>query len=281
MSAHLGDSDVRRIAHAGVVPMAAEDGLALFDAACAGDRAFAVAARLAPTESGGPGVASRADTASPLLRGLVRTPVRRITETVPGGSGGPGVAPGADAASLRDRLARLPDAEQGKLLLDLVRTEIAAVLGHSSPDAVDTDRAFRDLGFDSLTAVELRNRLGAATGLRLPVTTVFDYPAAAALADYLRVELVGAPTSLADELDRIEVALSRLGRDDDTLGTATARLAALLDRYGAVPEATRGLGPPAGDHDHSAAGPLEPGGVAEAFASATDDELFTFIDDHF
>jgi acyl carrier protein len=197
---------------------------------------------------------------STLPGGFVHGRMRRVTETVPGESGGPGVAPRADTASLRDRLSGLPEVEQGEFLLDLVRTQIATVLGHSSPDAVGPGRVFRDLGFDSLAVVELRDRLGAATGLQLPVNTVFGHPTAAALADHLRVALVGAPTNLSGELDRIEAALSRLGRDDDTLGTVTARLAALLDKYGA---------------------PIEKAAdAAEAVASATDDELFTFIDNH-
>ncbi len=112
----------------------------------------------------------------PMLSGLARAPARRT------GGGG----------SLARRLAGVAEEERESVVLELVRAEVAAVLGHASPRAVDPGQAFKDLGFDSLTAVELRNRLDTVTGLRLPATMVFDYPSATALAGFLVDEVRGA-----------------------------------------------------------------------------------------
>ncbi|MFC8241647.1 type I polyketide synthase [Streptomyces chartreusis] len=116
---------------------------------------------------------------SPLLSELARA-----THAGPAGAPDPEDGPG-----LRDRLAELPDVERTRLLLDLVRTEAAATLGHSGADAVPAERALRDLGFDSVSAVDLRNRLKAVTGLALPASLVFDHPNATAVAAHLRTEL--------------------------------------------------------------------------------------------
>ncbi len=172
MTGTLTDADVQRIARQGMPPLSAEEGVALFDAALAGPEPLALPVRLDLA------VLREQGEVLPLLRGLIRTRTRRT---------------GAVAASgIAQRLNGLTPAERREALLDVVRTQIATVLGHASPQTVAPDRAFQDLGFDSLTAIELRNLLGKATGLRLPATTVFDYPTAGALADHLLDELFGA-----------------------------------------------------------------------------------------
>ncbi|MDN3057227.1 SDR family NAD(P)-dependent oxidoreductase [Streptomyces sp. SRF1] len=174
MTGELTEADRQRMARAGVKAMSAEEGLALFDTATAGSAATVLPMRLdlAALQRQGPEL-------PPLVRGLVR-PARRVA------------ASGAGSSDLVRRLAGLTEPERERLLVDLVRSEAAAALGHAGAEAVGAERAFNELGFDSLTAVELRNRLGAVTGLRLPATLVFDYPRPAAVARYLLGELVGA-----------------------------------------------------------------------------------------
>ncbi|MGB3440119.1 MAG: SDR family NAD(P)-dependent oxidoreductase [Actinophytocola sp.] len=147
------------------------DGLALFDLAHRVGHPHVVPARLGSGKDG---------TVPPLLRALVRPTPKRAAGVV-------------GAATLAGRLAGLPDAERVRLLTGLVCGEAAAVLGHGHADAIEPGRAFSELGFDSLTAVELRNRLGTATGLRLSATVVFDHPTPAALAGHVLTELVDTP----------------------------------------------------------------------------------------
>ncbi|MEV6124758.1 type I polyketide synthase, partial [Streptomyces sp. NPDC052077] len=175
----LADEDLRRMARAGLVPLTAEEGLRLLDTARTLDDAA-----LAPVRLDLPALRRRSAGPVPaLLRALVRTPARRAAL-----SDAPG--PGGLSAEL-SRLAALPPAERKDTVLTLVRNQVAAVLGHTTPEAVDPGRAFRELGFDSLAAMELRNRLSAATGVRLPATAVFDHPTPAALAAHLLDEIPG------------------------------------------------------------------------------------------
>ncbi|MEU3188631.1 type I polyketide synthase [Streptomyces sp. NPDC006923] len=181
ITGHLTHADLRRMERGGVGALSSEEGMALFDTAWRSDRAALVPARLdlAALRS-----ATGTESVPALLRGLIRTPRRRTATS----------AATAGAATLAGRLRGLSAGEQTRELRDLVRTQAAAVLGHDSPDAVESGRAFKDLGFDSLTAIELRNRLRTATGLRLPTTLVYDHPTPAALAGQLRDELLGADT---------------------------------------------------------------------------------------
>ncbi|WP_367127976.1 SDR family NAD(P)-dependent oxidoreductase [Saccharothrix sp. HUAS TT1] len=177
LTGHLTEADQRRLERSGVVPMSTEHALALFDAALADGAPALVPARL--------------DLATPALRGLTRR-ARRIADT-----------------DLAHRLTALPEAEQHALVLDLVSSHTAVVLGRS--DGVAANRAFKDLGFDSLTAVELRNRLAAALGVKLPATVTFDHPTPTALATHLRGLLLGqerrvvAPVAAASTDDPVVV----------------------------------------------------------------------------
>ncbi|MBB4683798.1 acyl transferase domain-containing protein/acyl carrier protein [Amycolatopsis jiangsuensis] len=147
--------------------------------------------------------------------------------------------PGAEAAAesstvdLRAQLAGLIEPQQRRLLVQLVRDTVARVLGHPDSAKIGPDRAFTELGFDSLTAVELRNRLDAATGLAVPATLVFDHPTPAALAGYLWQELAEtgpAPADLDGLLERLEAALDRLEPDGAEHARASERLRALAGR---------------------------------------------------
>ncbi|MFV2116756.1 type I polyketide synthase, partial [Micromonospora sp. LOL_025] len=169
------------------------------------------------------------------------------------------------AGELRKRLGELSQAEQARLLVDLIRTAAGEVIGHDSPYAVEAGRPFRDLGFDSLTAVELRGRLARSTGLSLPSSVVFDYPTPQALAEHLRAELlseasVEALPTLA-ELDQLESALAL--RDPDDIGRVriTMRLHSLLERLGTVEERRE-----------------ETAEVADRLRVASNQELFDLID---
>ncbi|MER5968385.1 SDR family NAD(P)-dependent oxidoreductase [Streptomyces sp. NPDC002055] len=191
MTGGLSEADVSRMARAGLRPLSEAEGLALLDAARAAGHAVLAPVHLDPASfSHGPGLPA-------VLRSLVRTPARRAAARTGPASRGDST----DAERLTDRLTRSSAAERDRILLDLVRTRAAAVLGHDGPDAVPAETGFLDAGFDSLTAVEMRNALHAATGLRLDPTLLFDYPTPLALAQHLRDALVGeAPEPLRPSL---------------------------------------------------------------------------------
>nr|WP_083976685.1 type I polyketide synthase [Kitasatospora azatica] len=148
-----------------------------------------------------------------------------LFQGIPEAAGAPevGVTP-AHQQSLADQLSRLPAVERPRHLLNLVREHVALVLAHPNPTGIEADRAFKELGFDSLTAVELRNRLNAATNLNLPATLVFDYPTPAALADHLGTELLGTDRDSGQDSQELGVREALA-----TIPLAQLRDAGLLD----------------------------------------------------
>ncbi|MCO8302437.1 type I polyketide synthase [Streptomyces sp. RKCA744] len=230
---------------------------------------------------------------SPLIADLPE--VRRTVEDTAA------VAPDPSGPTLAERLARAPEPERDQLVLDLVREHAAAALGHPSARTVDPDRAFRDLGFDSLTAVDFRNRLVAATGLRLPAALAFDHPTPESIARHLRTELLGSGTDSGPGTDsgsgtdsgtgtgsgfeqgpgsggralralrELEAALAALPADDPAHTTVRERLSPLLPgRTG--PSAARRA--PARDTDDGRS-------RDEELDKATADDLFDLIHEEF
>ncbi|HEY7143492.1 MAG TPA: beta-ketoacyl synthase N-terminal-like domain-containing protein, partial [Streptosporangiaceae bacterium] len=181
----LGVAGVARISRGGMGALSAGEGLALLDVALGRGEALLVPARL--DVAGWRARAAAGEVVPAVWRGLVGEVARRRAAASPD----PGAGEGGPGGDLRARLAGLPAGERDRVLADLVRGHAAVVLGHESAGAVEPGRAFSELGFDSLTAVELRNRLSAVTGLRLPATVVFDHPSPVLLAGWLAGELAG------------------------------------------------------------------------------------------
>nr|WP_312885889.1 SDR family NAD(P)-dependent oxidoreductase [Streptomyces physcomitrii] len=258
MTGELTEADRERHARTGMVPLGPERGMRLLDAAFGSDRAA-----LLPMDLDPGALREHHDVLPVLLRGLVRAPARRRAGAAPA------AAPAASERSLPEQLAPLPAADREQLVLDLVCTQAAAVLGHGSGDEIDPEQTFKELGFDSLTAVELRNRITAATGLRLPATLVFDYPTPQAQVAHLLAGLdlpepPGTAQALLADLDRLDTALHGGDVDPADRDRVTARLHALLARWQGepLPEAPSA----APDEDEDLAG------------AATAGELFDLID---
>ncbi|MCM4084140.1 SDR family NAD(P)-dependent oxidoreductase [Actinoplanes sp. TRM88002] len=237
MAGGLDENDRQRMARAGTLTFDGPDGLAAFDAALAAPEPVVVPIRLdlAAVRASGE--------VPPLLRGLVRRAVARATA--------------AAAAPAVPQLSGLSLEAQRELVLDLVHGHVASVLGYAAGQAVEPARGFLDLGFDSLTAVELRNGLTAATGLRLPATVIFDYPSPEDLAEHLREQLAPAPAPLPAlaELARFEASLSTDGLDPAVRDQIAVRLRKLLAGWS----------------------PTD-GGDVDSLEEASDDEMFAFID---
>ncbi len=258
LTGRLDGTDLARISRLGITATGTEQGLALFDAAQRHRRPALLALNLD----------IRALAAQPA--GILPPPLRALAGAASAGAAArPTAAAGGRPTDWADRLAGLAPAEQLRTLLNLVRGHGATVLGHADPGAVPPEAAFKELGFDSLTAVELRNRIAAATGLRLPATLVFDYPDATALAGYLCERLapdqetpapreVFAP-ALA-QLAGLEETLTALTSEEADPGVLTDRLEALLAKWKA------------------ARTPAQGSGAAERLQVATTDEVFDFIE---
>ncbi|MBA6441767.1 SDR family NAD(P)-dependent oxidoreductase [Streptomyces sp. GMR22] len=234
MTGGLADADLARMSRSGVTAMAADHALRLLDAASEHGGHQLIAADMNTRVL----AAQPADSLPATLRALAAS----------GAGAGGAVARRTAAADARpddwaDRLAGLSAAEQRRAVLQLVRGHVATVLGHADAEAVQADTTFKELGFDSLTAVELRNRLAAATGLRLPAALVFDYPDAAVLADYLLERIApavgatpgrGGADPVLNELARLETTLIGLEMAADDSGAVTARLEGLLAKWKAT-----------------------------------------------
>ncbi|MFF7444430.1 SDR family NAD(P)-dependent oxidoreductase, partial [Streptomyces sp. NPDC008122] len=262
MAGSLSEADRVRIARTGLAPIDRAEGLALLDAAL---RVGSPALVPAPLDRAALGA----------LGAQLPTVLRDLAPAAPRPAEvSPAAAAPRATETLRDRLAVLSPAEREELLLDLVRVQTAAVLGRSSAAGIPADRPFKDMGCDSLTLVELRNRLQTGSGLRLPATFLFNCPTPQAVVAHLHTELAPAEEAAAGdstgvtalpglaELDRLEAVLT--GMPDDTLDEVRAEIVQRLQALVARVPAQR---TPADTDDLSA-----------RVESASVDELLAFID---
>ncbi|MFJ8844696.1 SDR family NAD(P)-dependent oxidoreductase, partial [Streptomyces cyaneofuscatus] len=251
INAHLDERDRSRFVREGFRALAPQEGLGLLDAALGAGAAALVAL---PVE---PSVMRAGGRVPAVLRGLVGVRNRRGTAA-------------AETAGdrLTGQLAGLTATERHKHVLQLVRTEVAAVLGHADPGAIEADRAFQELGFDSMTAVELRNRIAEQTGIRLATTMAFDHPSPAALTAHVLERLRPADAEASGrapavaELERLEAALTAVPDDGTDRAEIVVRLQNLLNRV----SGTGG----AGQEDEE--------DLVSRLESASTEEIFALID---
>jgi len=196
MTEHLGERDKARMSRVGLAPLSSNQALELFDTAMLGERPVVVATRLDQA-----GLAANSAALPPLLSQLATRRTRRVVDDT--------ASTMASLTDLRARLEGLTPEQRHSELVDLVCSNAAAVLGHLNIADVNADTGFQDLGFDSLSAVELRNRLKTATGLTMSPTVIFDYPTPSALAEHFDTELAAADST-------IDTAVSAAGSDQPT-----------------------------------------------------------------
>jgi acyl carrier protein len=259
MTQHLGDRDKARMSRIGLAPLSTPQALQLFDDAMLADRPVLVAARLDGAGLGASGIVP------PLLRELVTRPGRRLVVDTEGA---------VSTSGLTARLRGLSAEQRHLQLVELVCGNAATVLGRSSAD-IDAQLPFQDLGFDSLTAVELRNRLKTATGLTLSPALIFDYPTPAALAEHVDEQLnfatttTGTPGTEPDRLARfndIARELQTLVNEPDWGPNDKARFSARIQTI------LTGLTAPAPNQSH----PIDDG---DDIATASESELFAILDE--
>jgi acyl carrier protein len=243
MTEHLGAADMARLRRGGMLELSSEDGLALLDTALRGGAPLLVPMRLDARS-----LSAAGESLPPLLQGLVRA-TSRVSR--------------AAASGLKQRLAGLSAGERERLLLELVRSTAATVLS-ASVESVEPERPLQELGLDSLMAVELRNRLSAATGLRLPATLLFDHPTPRALVEILTAKLhssidhASQSVSLLEELRRVTGLVARIPKTDPYRKDIAIQLRAMLSTWGSR---------------HSKHPPVD--AMVDA---ASDDHLFDLID---
>ena len=253
MAGALDEGAVARWARMGIGALSNELGLELFDYTRRLDDALLVPVRL---DQGALRAQARAGMLPALLRGLVRVPAQRAKS-----AGG----------SLAERLAGVAQADREGVALDLVRAQAAAVLGHASPEAIDPAREFKALGFDSLGAVELRNRLMQASGLRLPPTLVFNYPTPASVVELLLSEVGGVEDTgrspHEEDLQRIEALLNTVAGDEQQLADLKPRLRSFNNRLRSI------LGGTTSNHRDEAEE-----GSGDVLDGVSDEDMFDLID---
>jgi acyl carrier protein len=231
MTSHLSQADLQRMARSGVSPLPTDLALQLFDASLRRAEPLLIPARINPSA-----LRQQHKPSSP------------------------------QESSLREHLASLSGAERERTLLALVHSQAATVLGHPSAHTIEPGRPFQELGLDSLMAVELRNQLASATGLKLPATLLFDYPTPSALSKYLLELLLPEHSEseeaslLLAELDKLLISLSRLQPERLANLGISSRLDSLMRRIG------------------FAHPPADPDSLDKRLDTASDDQLFELID---